>query len=152
MRTRLLLGGVVAVLLLGPAAGHAYDPRNPPSTYCGGSPGTTEVRHHADTKNAAICFAPLGNFKGAIWIDVKSRSVVFDGDSGNQSFNRCADGYAGVRADGSEPYLLFSPGANYDPTKPEGDGGSSGTGAGYGHDPFTPEERDEVISCLGIDI
>lgn len=148
MRMRLGVAGLAAVIVLGGGASFAqHHPNSQPSQHCDGStPGSPPVEVKVDLARPAVCENLHPALKGAVWADMATGSVVFDGDSTNNQ-NRCSDGYVGVRAD-DDPNLVYSPGANYDPNASESDGGSNGNGAGSSNDPFTQDEAGELASCF----
>jgi hypothetical protein len=136
------------------AGGSAYaGVRAEPSQYCGGNPGQSPaappVKAKVDVSQPAVCFNAAPFYKGAVWMDTGKRTVVLDGDAQNSnSFNKCADGYAGVHAGGSDPHLIWSQGSDYNPNAGTGDGGTDGNGTGHPHDDFNPDEADEMQSCV----
>lgn len=154
MRTRLIAAGIAAVAAFAPAGALAqHTPTDQPSRHCNGSsPQTTEIKTRLDTKQPGVCYAPRGDFKGAIWVDMKTLSVVVDGDSTNRAMNPCLDGYVGVDSSGSEgkPQLMWSQGGNYNPDAAVGDGGVDGAGAGHAHDELTADEAGEIAGCFTV--
>ena len=159
MRMRFAAAGLAVVAAFGGGTAFAnHTPGYQPSQHCDGttpgdpfSPGTNKVpvKTKIDLARPGVCFN-LGNggFKGAVWADLTTNSVVIDGDSTNSNTSRCFDGYAGVRLS-PDAHLLFSQGTNYNPAAGESDGGTTGNGAGSANDRFDPTtENGELQSCF----
>ncbi|HVL91446.1 MAG TPA: hypothetical protein VM841_14555 [Actinomycetota bacterium] len=154
MRMRFAAAGLAVVAAFGGGSAFAqHTPAYQPSQHCDGTtPGgnNVPVKTKIDLAKPALCFNLHGGFKGAVWVDFATSSVVIDGDSTNHTTIRCADGYAGVRLAGSNgPTILFSQGDNYDPGASPRDGGTNGHAPGSPHDPFDPTtEHNEIHNCF----
>lgn len=152
MRMRFAAAGLAVVAAMGGGSAFAnHVPGFQPSQHCNGTtPGGdgVPVKEKINTANPALCFNLHGGFKGAVWADLATGSIVVDGDSTNHTTSKCFDGYIGVRLS-PDPHLLFSQGGNYNPGASESDGGGNGNGAGAANDRFDPStESGEPQTCF----